>query len=156
MSTAPMAKLGAMRTPTRGSPPSCSRSVVEALLRPAGGADDDVHTLRDAVRDVGRRRVGHRELDDDVGAGEVAQVVALVEAADELEVGGVLDRAAHGGAHPAARADDRDPRRAHATHPSQAPRDPPDTPVRSPSVHLACAERVSLGEQTVNDGGGGP
>ena len=93
MSTAPRAKFGAMSTPTPDGRRPASRSGLDPLVGPAGGADDHVHARCDAVGDVAGRRVGHRELDRDVGATEVAEVVTDVEAADQLEVVGVVDGA---------------------------------------------------------------
>ena len=62
--------------------------------------------LLDTVRDVGGRGARHGELDDDVGAGQVAQVVALVEATHEVQPLGSVDRLADLRAHPSCRSDD--------------------------------------------------
>ena len=60
MSSAPMAKFGAMRTPTpapddrRGCVGELAAERLEARVVPAGRADDDVDATLDAVGDVGR------------------------------------------------------------------------------------------------------
>ena len=57
MSIAPMAKFGAISTPTpapllAGGAQSCPRRASEPCVVPAGRADDDVHAALDTVRDV--------------------------------------------------------------------------------------------------------
>lgn len=105
-----MAKFGAMSTPTPGCAATCSRSAANRLA-PPGGPHDDMHPTRHTVGDVGRRRIRHRELDNDVGPTEVTQLVSDIEPADELEPIGGLHRVAHRGTHSAARTDHRNLRR---------------------------------------------
>ena len=83
----------------------------QALVVPAGGPDDHVHPALDAVGDVGRRGVRHRELDGDVRSPEVAEVVAVAHAGHQLEALGRLDGAARLGAHAPGGADDCHPDR---------------------------------------------
>ena len=81
-----MAKLGAMRTPTSGCAASGPRRVASfASSQPVVPTTTCTPAL-DAVRHVGRRGGRHGELHHDVGATEVTEVVALVEAPDQLEV----------------------------------------------------------------------
>ena len=91
---------------------------LEAGVVPAGRADDDVHAARDTVRDVGRARRGHGELDGDVRAGEVAQRVTGAVGTDEHEALGGLDGPHRLGAHASGRADHGHPDVAPQGHPA--------------------------------------
>ena len=68
---------------------------------------------------LNRQGIDVQQAADDLGPGQVTQLVTLVEAADELEVVGLLDGPADGGPHPTGRADDGHPRRIHGLHCSQ-------------------------------------
>ena len=146
---APIAKFGAMRTPTeRRCSTGCVELAAEGLelrIVPAGGAHDNVDTSVDTVRHVGGRRVGDGELDDDIGTGQVAEVVPGVEGAHEAQTGGALDRAAHLRAHPAGGTDDGHPdvvrlaRRVHGATLSSTV----DRPSRPSGIRAAIFQRAS-------------
>ena len=159
ISTAPMAKFGSDHRvglgrlePRRGS------SSMSAALEP-GGADDRVHAVVGAPREVVAGGVDHGEVDRDLGAGvgervgagatsagravdaELAQVdarVMRVDGGDELELGVVEHRLAHRGAHAPACAEHTDSDHAVTTGTRRASeidsaRDPTTASVRSPS-----------------------
>ena len=116
-STAPSAKFGATRTPTSGRRGQVGPHRREPVLGPAGGADDGVQPVRHAERDVAGGGVRHREVHDHRGTGvhHGLRVVVLVDAGDQLEVVGGLDRGAGGGAHPSGGAHHGDPGALHAS-----------------------------------------
>ena len=64
ISTAPMEKLGAIRTPTPGASSSQPRSVGEPLVVEAGRADHRVDAVLDAEPQVVHHHVGVGEVDD--------------------------------------------------------------------------------------------
>ena len=68
VSTAPMAKFGAMSTPVPGEAASQPRSGRQPLLGPAGGADHGVDAVPDAVLQVAHDGVGVGQVDRDLGA----------------------------------------------------------------------------------------
>ena len=93
-STAPSAKLGATTTPRPGAASSQRAHLREPFVVEPARADDDVHAERERLLDVvpSRRRAG--EVDDDLCTGSrgVCDRAVAVDASDELEVGGGLDR----------------------------------------------------------------
>ena len=93
VSTAPMAKLGAMSTPVSGDASSQPLQLREALVGPAGGADDGVDAVADAEVEVVHHRGRGGEVDRDLGAGlgQRLQLVAPAERGDQLHVLGGLD-----------------------------------------------------------------
>ena len=104
-----MAKFGATSTPTSGLPVELrARRASSLSWVPAGRPHDDVRPTIDAVGDVDGRGVRHRELDHDVSATEVTEVVAQVEATYQLEVRRGLDGTAYLRTHASCGADDRD------------------------------------------------
>ena len=127
MSTAPMAKLGAI-TAFADDASKRAAEVVDVGGREAGGADDRVHAVVGAPRDVLAGGVEHGEVDRDLGAGVgqrtgmaghlqagvdavLAQVepgVHRVDGGDELELGIGEHGAAHGGAHASGRTEHTD------------------------------------------------
>ena len=101
--------------------PPGSRSASTRSSSQPGGADHDVDATVDAVGDVGRRGVRHGELDRHVGATEVAQVVAVVEAPHERRARRRRPTAAHTcDAHSPGRTDHGHLDIAHALQPNEA------------------------------------
>ena len=91
--TAPMEKFGAMSTPVSGSASSQPSQLREALVGPAGGADDGVDAVADAEVEVAHDRGRGGQFDGDLGAGlgQRLQLVAPAEGGDQLHVLGGLD-----------------------------------------------------------------
>ena len=95
--------------------------------------------------EVAGRRVGHGQLDRDVGAPQVAEVVADVEATDEFHVRGRLDRLRGLAAHAPTGADHCNlDRLAHGPSLATQVLDPLDDPhgewlprVQAPAIALA-------------------
>ena len=93
ISTAPIEKFGAMRTPTPGALVELRAQGGQPVVVEAGGADHGVDAVLDAEGQVGHDDVGVGEVDDRLGAGgdQVGQVVVDVDPRHQLEVVGRLD-----------------------------------------------------------------
>ena len=86
ISTAPIAKLGAMTTPTPGLSAS-QPGPFPAVGGEAGRADDHVETVVDAPPQVVHHDVGGGEVDHHLGPrGGVRQLVAVVDRRDQLQI----------------------------------------------------------------------
>ena len=129
---APIAKFGAITAFAVGAVEALGE-VGELGVAEPGGADDRVHVVLGAPREVLAGRVDHREVDRDLGArrraarspsaddldlgavhAELAEIdarVQRVDRGDELETGRVEHRLAHGRAHPSRRSEHPDPNR---------------------------------------------
>ena len=115
------------------------RTVLEALLVEPAGADHDGDAVVEREPDVVQHRAGMGEVDDHLGAGvdQPRRRVALVEARDQRQVRGGLDRAAHLAAH-APRAPSTPPgcpRSRRALYAAATG----DQPTTSPPIHTAAA-----------------
>ncbi len=115
VSTAPMEKFGAMSTPVSGERGQRGVQLREALVGPAGGADDGVDAVAYAEVEVAHDRGGRGQFDDDLGAGlhQRLQLVAAAEGGDQLHVLGGLDGPYRLGADTALGAEDRHAQLAH-------------------------------------------
>jgi hypothetical protein len=101
---------------------TCSRAgierpphLVQALVDPAGRADNRVDPAPDAVQYVLDSRLGNGELDRDLGTAEITQLITHVEAPHQLQVASCIHRLARLAAHSPGSPDHRHPcRHAHS------------------------------------------
>ena len=110
-----MEKFGAMSTPVSGEAASQAVQLREALVGPAGGADDGVDAVADAEVEVAHHRGRGGQFDHDLGAGlgQGLQLVAPAERGDQFHVVGGLDGPYRLGADPALGAEDGHAQLAH-------------------------------------------